>query len=201
MGGFPQDESKAFGVIAWGAVAAALARATKVIVKTPHEALGIPTKEANAAGLMTTKQILNMLRDQPLPETEALREEIYIIKKETRALVDRALELGEGDLAIGTERAFKAGALDVPFAPSRASLGKDMPARDNAGAVRFLDFGNLPMDPEIKNYHRSRLAERGKSENRDPSFQMVIDDIYAVSKGMLVGRPRGSHVGAPVGTR
>lgn len=196
MGGFPQDESKAFGVIAWGAVAAAFARATKVIGKTPHEALGIPTKEANAAGLMTTKQILNMLRDQPLPETEALRAEIHIIKKETRALVDRALELGEGDLAIGTERAFKAGALDVPFAPSRASLGKVMPARDNAGAVRFLDFGNLPMDSEIKNYHCSRLAARGQAENRDPSFQMVIDDIYAISKGMLIGRPKRVPVGS-----
>ncbi|MDA8234769.1 MAG: methylaspartate mutase subunit E, partial [Clostridia bacterium] len=44
MGGFPQDESKAFGVIAWGAAAAALAKANKVIVKTPHEALGVPTK-------------------------------------------------------------------------------------------------------------------------------------------------------------
>ena len=40
MGGFPQDEAKAFGVISWGAAAAVLAGATKVIVKTPHEAIG-----------------------------------------------------------------------------------------------------------------------------------------------------------------
>ena len=32
------------------AITAALAKATKVIVKTPHEAVGIPTKEANAEG-------------------------------------------------------------------------------------------------------------------------------------------------------
>ena len=56
MGGFPQDEAKAFGVISWGAAAAALAKATKVIVKTPHEAMGVPTKEANAAGLRATKE-------------------------------------------------------------------------------------------------------------------------------------------------
>lgn len=196
MGGFPQDESKAYGVIAWGAVTAALAKATKVIVKTPHEALGIPTKEANAAGLQTTKQILNMLRGQSLPETGTFQEEHHIIKKETRTLVNSALELGDGDLAVGADSAFRAGVLDVPFAPSRASLGKIMPARDNTGAVRLLDFGNLPMDTEVKNYHRSRLAERGKTENREPSFQMVIDDIYAISKGMLVGRPRGVTVGS-----
>ncbi|MEG0115524.1 MAG: methylaspartate mutase subunit E, partial [Hydrogenoanaerobacterium sp.] len=38
MGGFPQDEAKAFAVISWGSAVAALAKATKVIVKTPHEA-------------------------------------------------------------------------------------------------------------------------------------------------------------------
>lgn len=190
MGGFPQDESKAYGVISWGAATAALAKATKVIVKTPHEAIGIPTKEANAAGIQTTKQILNMLKDQTLPDTVQLDEEVEFIKKETAALIEKALELGEGDLALGAERAFQAGTLDVPFAPSRVNAGKIMPARDNSGAVRLLNFGNLPFEPEMKEYHRQKIAERGCSEGRDPSFQMVIDDIYAISKGMLVGRPR-----------
>jgi len=190
MGGFPQDESKAYGVISWGATTAALAKATKVIVKTPHEAIGIPTKEANAAGIQTTKQILNMLKDQTLPDTVQLDEEVEFIKKETAALIEKALELGEGDLALGAERAFQAGTLDVPFAPSRVNAGKIMPARDNSGAVRLLNFGNLPFEPDIKEYHRQKIAERGCSEGRDPSFQMVIDDIYAISKGMLVGRPR-----------
>lgn len=67
MGGFPQDEAKAFGVISWGSAAGALAKATKVIVKTPHEAMGIPTKEANAAGLRATKQVINMLEGSELP--------------------------------------------------------------------------------------------------------------------------------------
>ena len=57
MGGFPQDEAKAFGVISNGAAAAQLAGATKVIVKTPHEAIGIPTKEANALGIKTRKMV------------------------------------------------------------------------------------------------------------------------------------------------
>jgi len=190
MGGFPQAESKAYGVISWGAVAAGLAKATKVVVKTPHEAIGIPTKEANAAGIQATKQVLNMLKDQSLPETGELNEEIEMIKKESRALVEKAMELGEGDLALGAERAFQAGTLDIPFAPSRANAGRIMPARDNSGAVRLLDFGNLPFDADIKDYHRAKIAERARAENRQPGFQMVIDDIYAISKGMLVGRPR-----------
>jgi methylaspartate mutase epsilon subunit len=190
MGGFPQDEAKAYGVISWGATAAALGKATKVIVKTPHEALGIPTKEANAAGLRTTKQILNMLKDQSLPRTVELELEEKMIIAETRAILDKVLEFGEGDMAVGAVRSFQAGVIDVPFAPSRYNAGKILPARDSQGAVRILDFGSMPFNEEIKEFHRERIARRGRDEGRDPSFQMVIDDIYAIGKGMLVGRPR-----------
>ncbi|MDD4345906.1 MAG: methylaspartate mutase subunit E [Desulfitobacteriaceae bacterium] len=190
MGGFPQDEAKAYGVISWGAVTAALAKATKVIVKTPHEALGIPTKEANAAGIRTTKQILNMLRGQTLPRTAELASEEKVILEETRLILDQVLDLGEGDIAVGTVRAFQAGIIDVPFAPSRFNAGKILPVRDSLGAVRFLDFGNLPFTGDIKDYHRERIARRGREEGREPAFQMVIDDIYAIGKGILVGRPR-----------
>lgn len=190
MGGFPQDEAKAYGVISWGATTAALGKANKVIIKTPHEALGIPTKEANAAGIRVTKQILSMLKDQTLPRTEELELEERMIMKETRAILDKVLDLGEGDLAVGTVRSFQAGVIDIPFAPSRYNAGKILPARDTVGAVRLLDFGNLPFDADTKEFHRERVAARGRDEGREPSFQMVIDDIYAIGKGMLVGRPR-----------
>jgi methylaspartate mutase epsilon subunit len=190
MGGFPQDEARAFGVIAWGAATAALAKATKVIVKTPHEALGVPTREANAAGLKATRQVLKMLRDQSLSATAEFLEECDLIRRETRAILERTLELGEGDVLQGAVRAFAAGVIDVPFAPSRFNAGRTMPARDNTGAVRFLEFGALPFDDELKILHRNSVSERGAKEGRSPSFQMVIDDIYAIGKGMLVGRPR-----------
>jgi methylaspartate mutase epsilon subunit len=190
MGGFPQDEAKAFGVISWGAATAALAKATKVIVKTPHEALGIPTKEANAQGLRTTKQMINMLRDQAFPMTKEVESEVAIIKAETRCLLDKVFELGNGDYAAGAVRAFAAGVLDVPFAPSKYNLNKILPARDNNGAVRLFEVGNLPFTQDIIDFHRGKLEERAKAEGRQPSFQMVIDDIYAISNGRLVGRPR-----------
>lgn len=190
MGGFPQDEAKAFAVISWGATVAALAKATKVIVKTPHEAFGVPTKEANAQGLRTTKQMINMLRDQPLTLTKDIEDEIAIIKAETRCLLDKVFELGGGDYAIGAVGAFAAGVLDVPFAPSRFNLNKVIPARDNNGAVRLFDAGNLPFTADILDFHRAKMEERARVEGRSPSFQMVIDDIYAISHGRLVGRPR-----------
>lgn len=189
MGGFPQDESKAFGVIASGATTAALAGATKVIVKTPHEAIGIPTKEANAAGIKATKMALNMLQGQRLPMSKELETEIAIIKAETKCMMDKLLQLGNGDLAIGTVKGFEAGVVDIPFAPSKYNAGKMMPARDNNGAVRYCDFGNVPLNEELKAYNMKKLEERGKFEGREVSFQMTIDDIFAVGKGKLIGRP------------
>lgn len=190
MGGFPQDEAKAFGVISWGSAAAAIAHATKVIVKTPHEAVGVPTMEANAQGLRCTKQVITMLCDQYLPES-LLAPEMEIIKAETRCILDKCFELGEGDIAVGAVRAFQAGVIDVPFAPSRFNAGKIMPARDNDGAVRLLNIAGLPFTDDLKAFHQEKIAERAKAEKRAVSFQMVIDDIYAISKGRLVGRPRG----------
>ncbi|SCG83085.1 methylaspartate mutase [Proteiniborus sp. DW1] len=189
MGGFPADEAKAFGVISWGAATAALAGATKVIVKTPHEAVGIPTMEANAQGIKATKQTLNLLRGQRLQMSKELEWEIELIKAETKCILDKVLELGKGDLAVGTVRAFEAGVLDIPFAPSIYNAGKMLPARDNNGAIRYLEFGNVPMNKEIKDINKKLLEERAKFEGREVSFQMVIDDIYAVGKGTLVGRP------------
>ena len=189
MGGFPQDEAKAFGVISWGSAAAALSHATKVIVKTPHEAMGVPTMEANAQGLRCTKQVISMLADQSLPASATDRE-MEIILDETRSILTRVFELGNGDIAVGAVNAFQAGVLDVPFAPSRFNAGKILPARDHEGAVRLLDTAALPFSDSLKAFHREKIAERARAEKRDVSFQMVIDDIYAISKGRLVGRPR-----------
>ncbi len=190
MGGFPADEAKAFGVISMGSMIAALSKATKVIVKTPHEAIGIPTMEANAQGLRCTKQVVNMLRDQTF-QGKALEEEKEIIRLETRAIVDKCFELGNGDIALGICRGVASGALDVPFAPCRFNAGQMLPARDNNGAVRILNFGNLPFSQELKDFHIAKIEERANYEKRKASFQMVIDDVYAIGKGYLVGRPRG----------
>ena len=104
--------------------------------------------------------------------------------------MDTVFKLGNGDLAVGTIKAFEAGVLDVPFAPSRYNKGLVMPARDFEGCVRYLDFGNVPFSKEVKDINREKLEKRGKDEGREPSFQMTVDDIFAVGLGKLIGRPQ-----------
>jgi len=191
MGGFPEDEAKAFAVINLGSVVAAMAQAEKIIVKTPHEAMGIPTMEANAAGLKSTRQILSMLEEQTIcADNEAVRREAVLIKQEVACLMDAVFAAGGGDLAKGIVQCFAAGILDVPFAPSMYNRGKVLPIRDNEGFIRVYAKGQLPLSKEIMDYHKARLEERAKKEKRAISFQMVTDDIYAISKGKLIGRPR-----------
>ena len=190
MGGFPENESMAYAVIGWGSAMAALSGATKVIVKTPHEASGIPTKEANRQGLDATRQMLNMVREQVFPASPTLEQEVELIKREVRAVLAKVFELGEGDVAVGAVRAFEAGVLDVPFAPAACNAGKLLPVRDNEGAVRIFEPGRVPLPEDVMTYHRDKIAERARAENRAPAFQMVVDDIYAISKSKLIGRPR-----------
>jgi len=188
MGGFPEDEAKAFGVISLGATAATLSGATKVIVKSPHEAAGIPTMQANAAGLKATRQVVSMLQGQHLTSTSKTNKEYDFIMEEIECIMNKVDELGGGNIALGAVRAFEAGVIDVPFAPSKFNAGLLLPARDLDGAVRLLSCGNVPLRHSLQDFHRSKLEERGKSEKRDVTFNMVIDDIYAIGNGYLIAR-------------
>ena len=189
MGGFPQDENEALGLIALSSTVGALSGATKMITKTPHESVGIPTKEANAQGIKASKLVTRLLCDQRYPNSPELQVEIDQIKKEVNCLMDAVLKVGDGDLAQGTVNAFKQGLIDVPFAPSKFNAGLILPARDNDGYIRIFEFGNLALTDEIKEFHKKKIQERAEAEGRPVSFQFTIDDIYAVSVGHLVGRP------------
>ena len=189
MGGFPADEDEAMGLIGMSSVVASLAGATKMINKTPHESVGIPTAEANAAAIKASKIITKYLAGQRYPKSQKLDDEINQIKKEVDCLMNCVLEVGNGDLAIGTVKAFEQGLLDIPFAPSKFNAGLILPARDIEGNLRILEFGKLGFSEEIKEFHRKKIAERAAIEGRPVSFQLTIDDIYAVSKGHLVGKP------------
>jgi methylaspartate mutase epsilon subunit len=187
MGGFPSDESEAMALIGYASTVAALGKATKMITKTTHESFGVPTKEANAKGLRTSRYITNILKDQKIAESEELDEEIAQIKKEVDSLMLSIVNIGKGDIAQGIVNAIKNGLVDIPFAPSELNAGKILPARDLDGKIRILEFGNLGLTEEIKEFHNKKLEERAKQQKRKPEIQMVIDDIYAVSDGSLVG--------------
>jgi methylaspartate mutase epsilon subunit len=178
-GPFPPDEARAEAVIALATASAVFGEAQRIMVKTPQEGMGLPTVEANVFGCRTTRQVVDMLRGQSYPDSAALGEEMEIVEKEARLIIDRVLELGDGDPARGAVRGFAAGVIEYPYAVNRENRGKMMLVRDRSGAVRFLDHGDLPFTPDIVEYHRRRVAERSAAEGRDP-VQLMIDDLREV---------------------
>ena len=192
MGGFPPDEARASGVIGLGGMTAAVAKPDKVITKSPQEFEGVPTKEANAAGLRTTQQLINMVIEQDV-RIEGVDRELNLIQKASRELIEAVLSLGDGDVAQGTLSAFELGALDVPFSPSDSAKGDVLPARDDDGRVRIFEFADLALSDEVKEIHRNRLDSRARTEGREQTFRMVADDVDAISDGMLIGRPAGGQ--------
>ncbi len=190
MGGFPPDEARANGVISLGGMTAAIAQPDKVITKSPQEFQGVPTKEANASGLRTTRQVIDMAIEQKI-DIDGIAEEQDLIERETRCLMDTIFEHGDGDVVQGTLKAFDSGALDVPFAPSDSAKGAILPARDDDGRVRIFEWADLAMDDDIKEIHKARLSQRADTEGRKQSFRMVADDVDAISDGKLIGRPQG----------
>jgi len=116
----------------------------------------------------------------------ALTIEAQMAEKEVRCIVDKVLELGDGDVVVGTILGIKSGALDNPFATNVASPCKVMSIKDGEGAMRYLNHGNLPFTKDIVEFHRAKIAEREKEKGRKLDYETLVNDLFAVSKGILV---------------
>ena len=144
MSAWPQDEAQAAAIIGYGGTLAAISGAASVTTKSTHEAFGIPTPQANAEGLRITRMAIYLARDIRLDGLAEFQSEKALIGREVRAIVDKVLEMGDGDVALGSVRAFAAGVLDVPWSPNRHCKSRVLPARDVDGYLRILDPGLMP---------------------------------------------------------
>ena len=120
---------------------------------------------------------------------KAVMIEAEMVERETRAILDRVIDLGDGDVVVGTIRAIEAGVLDQPFVTTQKTFSKVMGVRDAHGAVRYLDRGNLPFASDIVQFHKEKIAERAKKEGRKASYDAVVGDIFALTRGSLISSP------------
>ena len=182
MGAWPTDRAQAFGLMVYGGFAAAVGGAVSVTTKSVAEAIGLPTPEENAEGLRATRMGIYLARRVSLRELPEFRQEKAILETEVRAIVDKLLEAGEGDVALGTQRALQAGLLDVPWSPNRECRSALMPARDADGYLRLVDMGELPFPAEIRSYHRDRLEHAAKAAGKAYGPDLAIDSVYELSE-------------------
>ncbi|MBI5104872.1 MAG: hypothetical protein HZB46_07785 [Solirubrobacterales bacterium] len=175
---FPPDEAAAFGLISVNTMVAAMARATLLYVKSIEEGFGVPTAEGNAASVRATRYVLHLLEGQDFGvDSDDVRFERELNLMQARAILDAALDLGDGDPVQATVKGFAAGVLDEPAAPSRVARGDILVVRDTKGAVRFLDYGNVPIPEEARRLERDRLAEREARKGAPLAYDDIVRDI------------------------
>ena len=187
-GKFPDDMFKASAIIALGVFTAIASKSEIATVKTIEEAKSIPKREANAASLRLGKTLITLFKDQVLRlDEKEVEVEAKMLEIETKLIVDKMLELGDGDVAIGEVKAIESGVFDVPFSTSQFVPCRVKGVRDRQGMVRYIDHGNLPFTKEIIAFHKEKIAEREKTGGRKADYQTIVDDLSSISKGLLIG--------------
>jgi len=119
------------------------------------------------------------IRLDSMPEFQAERD---LIKREARAIVDKTLEMGDGDAAIGTVRAFAAGVLDIPWSPNRQVKSRVMPARDADGYLRIVDPGFMPFPKDVMEIHAEKLQRRAIREGVPFGHELAVSSVYELAE-------------------
>jgi methylaspartate mutase epsilon subunit len=182
MGAWPQDDAQCAALVAYGGTLAAIGGAVSVTTKSTHEAFGIPTPKANAEGLRMTRMAIYLARNIRLDGMKEFEDEKELIRREVRSIVDKVLEMGDGDVAVGTIRALEAGVLDIPWSPNRFVKSRVMPARDADGYLRILDPGFMPFPREVLQIHAEKLRRRAQREGVAFGPDLAVQSVYEISE-------------------
>lgn len=129
-----------------------------------------------------TRMAIYLARQIRLDDHPAFKAEADLIKREVRPVLDRTLEIGDGDIAVGTVRACEAGIVDIPWSPNRYVKSRVTPARDGDGYLRILDPGDMPFDKEVLEIHADRLRRRAEGEGVPCDHQLAVSSVYEISE-------------------
>jgi methylaspartate mutase epsilon subunit len=184
------DMGGAFAYICYVSMVGALAKTNAVDLRSIDEAVGVPTAETHTVSYRAAKWIFDVVREQKIEfEIKDVDIEEKITETEVRAILDKILDLGDGDILDGAIKAVEAGVLDSPWSPNINVRDQVLGVRDARGACRYLEFGNLPIPGEIKDFHREKIAGREKLEGKKADYHTAVRDLWGLSKGKIVGLP------------
>jgi methylaspartate mutase epsilon subunit len=181
LGAWPARADEANAMIAWNAIITIMGGFTGVILKCQDEAFATPTKEGMAKSVRLARHLITLMGNQRIAESEKLKREEAMIEMEVRAVMEKCLDAGGGDMAIGMCKGVEAGWIDTMLTPWKYNKGNVVVVRDAENAVRYFDSGNIPLPEEVKEYHKEKLAERERKEGRKLAFDAVVKDLQFAS--------------------
>ncbi|HVN94822.1 MAG TPA: hypothetical protein VMT62_00175 [Syntrophorhabdaceae bacterium] len=184
---YPHDVGGSYMVVAFNCLLARLCGAQIVDVRTISEAKTIPSAQDIFVTFEAGRMAVNLFKNQGVAADEELvADEQTMIEMEVRSILDRVFDLGDGDVVIGTLKAVEQGVLDNPFSSHNSVACKVMGIKDDRGAVRYLDHGNLPFGREIIEFHKERISRREKLSGRKADYETVVEDLSAIARGGLL---------------
>jgi methylaspartate mutase epsilon subunit len=186
-GDWPLDPYLAAAVNAWDVSIALLAGVDGLWLKSIGEAAGIPARESDIPAIKIAKKLIDVIGRQRLDESEELKLEEHMMTMAVKAIVDKMLDLGDGDVARGMIRAVEAGVIDTTLSPWIYLARKVLEVRDINGAIRYVDHGNIPLPKEVVEYHREKIAAREKKDGVKAGIEMLIQDVTCVSRDIIKG--------------
>ena len=185
-GRMPADPTQAYAHICMSCVIGTFCKAQVVHTRNIAEAKSIPTKEEIAKSYRCANTMINLLSSQKVElDKKGVEEEAEMEGKEARAIIDRVLEMADGDVAVGITRAVASGVLDCSYASHPAVANRVMGVRDTDGAIRWLDPGNLPFSKEIVDFHKKKIAERSRKQGKEVGYDEVVHELITIGTGHL----------------
>ncbi len=152
MGAFPTNRDSADQLINMSTVIASMCGADKIITKTREEAVGIPTKEANAQTVANTQYTLRILSGLPAIVDEHEEE---ILTAEVHAIMEAVFNDPADTLWRKVFNSIKNGIIDVPFSPHIINHNKMITIRDAQKNIRIIERGNVPIPDRCFAYEKS----------------------------------------------
>ncbi|MFD9307565.1 FAD/NAD(P)-binding protein [Streptomyces sp. NPDC060048] len=143
MGVFPGTAQGAQLLMDRSAELAVRGGAQRLIVKTPVEAVRLPTVEENLASLRSASALASRARtESQIPWGHEV--DPGEVLAEARAMIEATLSLSD-DVGEALVRAFSAGILDVPFCLHEDNQGLTQAAIDGEGRLYWTRAGRLPL--------------------------------------------------------
>ncbi len=175
MGQFPTDPGKATALITGSALIANLLGADKIITKTVEEALGVPTRDANADAVEIVKYVFETAGVPDMLSSDAVDREARLIESEVRSIMETVFGLPGDMFWQSVYRAFQLGYIDIPFAPHADNANHLVSIRDNSGSIRISDPGDVPIRKSDVDAEKRLLESRGIPDGK--TYQHMLADI------------------------
>ena len=182
QGAFPARLEEASAMMNFAVTIGMMAGATALVLKCQDEAFATPTKEGMCASVRMARQLDTLIGAQRLPISAEVLEEERMLELEVRAMMEKCLEAGDGDIALGVCLGVDYGWVTTMISPWRYNRGNIRLMRDAANAMRYFDTGDMPLPREVKEYHLDKLKSRAAKEGRPLDFDMVVADLQYASR-------------------